>query len=71
MNYENFTHLLSRYEAKEAAFKILLDKNYRVGRNICSSTTLEKEDIKKEDFILNVLKGNLSLFKKYIPSSEY
>lgn len=71
LNYEIFTQLLSRCEAREIAFKVLLEKNCRVGNNIILSTTLENEEIGMQEFILNVLKGNLNLFRKYVPSSEY
>lgn len=71
LNYEIFTQLLSRCEAREIAFKVLLDKNCRVGNNILLSTTLENEEIGMQEFVLNVLKGNLNLFRKYVPSSEY
>lgn len=71
LNYEIFTQLLSRYEARDIAFKVLLERNCRVGNNINLSTTLEIEKIEMKDFVLNVLKGNLNLFRKYIPSSEY
>lgn len=71
LNYEIFTQLLSRSEAREIAFKILLEKNCRVGNNINLATTLENENIDLQQFVLNVLKGNLSLFKQYIPSSDY
>ncbi len=71
LNYEIFTQLLSRCEARNVAFKVLLEKNCRVGNNILLSTTLENEEIEMSDFIFNVLKGNLNLFRKYVPSSEY
>lgn len=71
LNYEIFTQLLSRCEAREIAFRVLLEKNCRVGNNILLSTTLENEGIGMEEFILNILKGNLNLFRKYIPASEY
>lgn len=71
LDYEIFTQLLGRSEAREIAFKILLEKNCRVGNNINLATTLENENIDLQQFVLNVLKGNLNLFKQYIPSSEY
>ena len=71
LDYEIFTQLLSRCEARKVAFNVLLSKNCKVGGNIILTTTLEDEEIKMEDFIFNVLKGNLNLFRKYVPSSEY
>lgn len=71
LNYEIFTQLLSRCDARKVAFKVLLEKNCRVGNSIFLSANLDNEEVKLEEFILNVLKGNLNLFKRYIPTEEY
>lgn len=71
LNYEIFTQLLNRSEVREIAFKMLLDKNCKVGGNISLNTTIENENVEKHEFIFNVIKGNMNLLKKYIPASEY
>lgn len=71
LNYEIFTHMLNKTKMREVAFKILLDKNCKVGDNVQLSTSLENESIEMHEFIFNVIKGNRDLFRKYKPSSEY
>ena len=69
LNYEIFTHMLNRYEARQTVFNVLTTK-CKVGNNIDLTTSLSEENIEMHELILNLLKNNLNPFKKYTSYQE-
>lgn len=69
--FDIFTEFITRYNNRMIAFKIINETCKLQHGAINLSTDLNSRGIEIDKFIFNILKNNVDLFKKYVPTEEY
>lgn len=70
LSFDIYSEILNKHDTRQVAFKLFTEKPKLSNGSVCLECDINQCEITLDEFIFNIIKNNLKLFKKYIPREE-